>query len=145
MKILKRIIMSFCLILVIVILPWLINPVINNIRLAHFSRQIYTYSLPMQTKILEKQSICGKLNGNGDGMDFLATILIKSDFSLEELQSYYSFATVIKQVGMILNSEYLQHGEIRYSNLKNVTNFNDYYVVFIFDGGHPALFDIRGG
>lgn len=145
MKTLKRIIIVFCLILAISILPWFVNPIINNIRLAQFSRQIYSHSLPRQTQLLEKQCICGKLNGNGDGMDFLATILIKSDLSLEELQRYYSFATVIKQEGIILNSEYLENGEIRYSKLKDVTNFKDYYVVFIFDGGYPALFDIRGG
>ncbi len=144
MRTLKRIIIGFCLILAIAILPFVINPVINNIRLANFSRQIYTHSLPMQTKILEKQSICGKLNGNGDGMDFLATILIKSDLSLEDLQKYYSFATVIKQDGVTLKDDCVENRELKYSALNNINNYEGYYVVYIYDGGYPALFDIRG-
>lgn len=134
----------FCIIFAALILPWFLNPAINNIKLYRLSRELSNHSISLKTQIIEKQSICGKLNGNGNGMDFLVTILVKSDLSLEELQKYYSFATVIKQEGMSLNTEYLEHGEIEYSKLKDITSFEDYFVVLIFDGGYPALFDIRG-
>lgn len=78
-------------------LTWFLNPAINNVKLYRLSRQLSNHSISLKVQIIEKQSICGKLNGNGNGMDFLATILVKSDLSLEELQKYYSFATVIKQ------------------------------------------------
>lgn len=77
-------------------------------------------------------------------MDFLATILIHSDLSLEELQQHYFYAEVIEQQGIMLKSEYLENDEIRYSKLKGLTSFNGYFVVLIYDGGYPALFDIRG-
>ena len=51
----------------------------NDFVLNSFSKQIYNCNLPEGTVIVEKQNMCGKLNGNGDGMDFLACILIKSD------------------------------------------------------------------
>lgn len=141
---LKKTVIVTCILFSLIILPWLINPLINNLRLFFLTKQLMDYTLPAQTEVLENDSVCGKLNGNGNGMDFLTTILIKSDLSLEELQKHYSFAKVIEQKGRKLDSQYLEHGEIYYSELKDVTNYENYFVVMIYDSGHPALFDIRG-
>jgi len=137
-------IIVICSIVAVLILPWFICPVINNIKLACFTRQLTGYELPSKTQMIESRSICGKLNGNGNGMDFFATILIKSDLSLNELQKYYSFANVVLQKDVNLKSEYLEHGEIRYTKLQHVTADNKYFVVLIYNGGYPALFDLRG-
>ena len=61
----------------------------NDLVLNSFSEQLYNCNLPDKTVIVEKHEICGKLNGNGDGMDFLACILIKSDKTMEELEEHF--------------------------------------------------------
>ncbi|MBP2644004.1 MAG: hypothetical protein H6Q67_1891 [Firmicutes bacterium] len=118
-------------------------------------------SLKLYRKItlIESKKICGKLNGNGNGMDFLACILIKSDLSLDELQQYFSgiaFQTVkndknhkvTKQVlhvnGNKLATEYLQHDGIFFTTLKSNLDYSSYYVVLIYDGEYSADFAIRG-
>jgi hypothetical protein len=145
MRLLKRpFIIVTCSIIAVLILPWFICPFINNIKLFCLTRQLTGYELPSKTQMIENRSICGKLNGNGNGMDFLATILIKSDLSIGELQKYYSFAEVIPQKCTNLKSEYLEHGEIKYTKLQHVKAYNNYFVVLIYYDGYPALFDLRG-
>lgn len=46
--------------------------------------------LPEQTELIEAISKAGKLTGNGNGMQYFGAILIKSELSLEELETYYS-------------------------------------------------------
>ena len=51
---------------------------------------------PEETVIISYETRYGKLNGNGNGMDFFACTLIKSDLSLNELKQYYSKTHLIK-------------------------------------------------
>lgn len=136
---------------------FIFNPLLNEYRLFAFSQQLET--LPQNITLVESKTICGKLNGNGNGMDFLACILVKSDLSLEEIQQYYNgiaFKTVkndanhkvIKQVlhvkGNKLETEYLQHGSISFNTLNASQGYSKSYIVLIYDGGYSADFDIRG-
>ena len=90
-NIVKRILFAIVLALLVllVVTLFVVSPILNNITLSNFSKQIYNYPLPKNTVLIEKEAVCGKLNGNGNGMDFFACILIKSDMSIDQIKDYY--------------------------------------------------------
>jgi hypothetical protein len=168
LKIVKWIWIGFIIIFALLILPFVIFPIVNNIALNSFSKQLYLIELP-NTKVLEKHSICGKLNGNGNGMDFLACVLVKTELAYEELKAelehkdfkhakdgaalqygaskdgeYPVSVDIVKVDSGKLNTDYLMHGEIRFGTLKGLDDYSKYYALVIYDGGYSAFFDIRG-
>ncbi|OMD45353.1 hypothetical protein BSK56_19725 [Paenibacillus borealis] len=74
-------------IIVLFVSLFLIIPLVNNVNLSKFEKQFSKHQLPPETTIVEKESILGKLNGNGNGLDFLAAILVDSSLSVDELQA----------------------------------------------------------
>jgi len=143
---------------VIYISLYFIAPVKNNISLSIFANQINTNHLPEQTMIITKEARCGKLNGNGNGMDFFACALIESNLSLNELKQFYegiSFKTArwnkehSVEVDVIpakyeLETDYYERETIYFDKLKDMTNYLGYYILILYDGGYPADFDMRG-
>jgi len=137
---------------------YFVTPLVNNGTLSIFASQINSNHLPENTVVIEKEARCGKLNGNGNGMDFFACALIKTDLSLEELKHFYegvSFRTArwdkehSAEVAVIpaeyeLKTEYYERDTIYFEHLKDVTDYTDYYVLILYDWGYPADFDIGG-
>ncbi len=155
---LKKAYLAIVVILILIVSPFIISPIVNNILLSVFSENLYKCELPKDTILVDKNNICGKLNGNGNGMDYLAVILIRSKMTNEELENYFnkiSFAPigkngivvidVQKQNSSKLESKYLEHGDITFSQLNDTKDFSNLYSILIYDGGHSKWFDIRGG
>ncbi len=65
-------------------------PLVNNDVAADTAKKLEEIPLPENTEYLEKVSLAGKLDGNGNGMQYLGAILIKSELSIGELRDYYS-------------------------------------------------------
>lgn len=64
----------------------------NNGIANHVEKELKDYPLPEDTVFLDSVSIAGKLVGNGNGMQYMGSILVVSDLSEEELYAYYSQA-----------------------------------------------------
>ena len=64
--------------------------VVNNSIANRVEKELKSYPLPEQTVFLDSVSIAGKLVGNGNGMQYMGSILVVSDRSEEELYEYYS-------------------------------------------------------
>lgn len=158
-KIVKTVAYISSLLFVFVISLFIFTPLINDYRLSAFAHQLDASSLPRSTTQIEQKTICGKLNGNGNSMDFLVCTLIKSDLSLDELKQYYNSMTfkavrndeghkvqieVLHSNGSEVKNKYLQHGRIHFHALKNNLDYSSYYIVLLYDGGYPANFDVRG-
>lgn len=82
------------IILVAVLLPALAYSaiVVANNRIADSLEQdLLNYPLPPQTELLDSASIAAKVAGNGNGMQYIGALLVKSDLSEDELQAYYDF------------------------------------------------------
>ena len=148
------ILMQFVLLVVIVLN---VSVFYNNMVLDSFSQQLFNSDIPEETVILEKHKICGKLNGNGDGMDFLACILIRSDKTISELEKHFetlnfmgaklSHKTAELQVLAVtesqLRSDYLINRDIIFGVELELNRYN-YYAIVIYDGGYWGLLDMRG-
>ena len=63
-------------------------PLINNQCAYMVEKKLCETPLPEKTEFIESLSRAGKLTGNGNGMQYFGAILIESELSLEELDSY---------------------------------------------------------
>lgn len=162
MKSINRVCMKLRWIFQLVIICFIIGLFIlmfnyNNIVLIKFSSQLFELDLPENIYVMEKCKLRGKLNGNGNGMDFFACILVKTGCSQKELYNYLNGqeftpaknhelveTEVIKLQSNRLETRYVEHGEIVFETIKNEADFDDYYVLIIYDGGYSADFDILG-
>ena len=150
--------------LVIIILPVLLlallfvgSPIYNEYLLYGLSSQLKEYPLPVKTEFIELESVCGKLNGNGNGMNFCACLLVKSELSAEEIKSHYKKAKfkpavnekwsvdvlVFQPTGEKFENDYLEHRNVIFDNLIDKNNLQGYHVVMAFDGGYWGGFDLR--
>ena len=152
-----RMVRAILVVVGVVVLPFLVTEMYHNIVLSVFAQQLYKCSLPEHTEIIEKHKVCGKLYGNGDGMDFWACILVKSDKTLDELEAYFNAVpfrtakphheTVERQVVSVnekqLKSDFLEHRTIIFDRLPE-GDTSGYYAVIIYDSGYWNFLDIRG-
>lgn len=156
----KAWIIVVCIVFIIAIpfLPPIINHSVNNVALNIFSTQLFNGTLPENTEMVEKYKVCGKLNGNGNGMDFFAGITIRTDKSMEELEEYFGTKVyrgaypsqpyeveidITKFEDGKFRTKFLREGEIPIDN-SLYDDGEDYYLVAICDGDYGALFDFRG-
>ena len=63
-------------------------PLINNHTAYKVEKALCEIPLPEETELIESLSQAGKLTGNGNGMQYFGAILIRSELSLEELETY---------------------------------------------------------
>ncbi|MDL2287435.1 hypothetical protein LJB90_02595 [Eubacteriales bacterium OttesenSCG-928-G02] len=118
----------------------------NDKKLDNLEKHLLKTKLPEDTEIIEAQSVLGKLNGNGNGMDYLATVLIKSEKTLAELKGYYMLyeIEVQKQDSPEFINKLLEHKNIIYKSNLNFEEY-DYYTIYISKSNYAdSLFDIRG-
>lgn len=123
-------------------------PLINNHTAYKVEKALCETPLPEETELIESLSCAGKLTGNGNGMQYLGAILIRSELSLEELDAYYSDYRsneweylVETQEGQFI--EVIDHGTLQFSE---EINDSGYYIVYSWGSGKSLLeeLDIRG-
>lgn len=84
-SILKLVVMLF----VAFLLWWLILiPITNNLILNGYVKEIKQYAKDSNFEIIEDIRACGKLYGNGNGMEYMVMLLVKSDEELEETSMF---------------------------------------------------------
>ena len=94
MKIVKRLlIFLLCIVMAGGILFLISIPRVNDHIAKHTMTELAQVPMPEQTKCIEKVSAAGKLSGNGNGMQYLGALLVKSNLSLKDLKKYYAANT----------------------------------------------------
>lgn len=123
-------------------------PIVNNVHANKVEKDLLKVPVPKETVILESLSKAGKLTGNGNGMQYFGAILIKSELSLEELKTYYSFYrdnewkyVVENQRGQDIKA--IEHGSLQF---KEKVEDEGYFIVYSWGEGIEILedLDIRG-
>ena len=143
----KTKIAGICLI-VLILAAFVLVPVYNNYCAYNVEKMLCETPLPEQTELIEAISQTGKLTGNGNGMQYFGAILIKSELSLEELETYYSDyrsneweCLVETQEGQSI--EVIDHETLQFSEK---IDDSGYYIVYSWGSGNFLLkeLDIRG-
>ena len=123
-------------------------PLINNYTAYKVEKALCEIPLPEETELIESLSQAGKLTGNGNGMQYFGAILIRSELSLEELETYYSdyrsneweYLVEIQEGQSI---DVIEHGELQFwEEIKG----SGYYIVYSWGNGDSLLqeLDMRG-
>lgn len=123
----------------------------NNCIAMEVEKEIKSLPLPERTNYIESISAAEKLVGNGNGMQYFGAMLIKSELSLEELDTYYSVYRendweylVRRQTDSVIMDENWTVGDLSF---KSDIYSDDYYVVYSWgdtDIDFLSWFDIRG-
>lgn len=136
-------------VLIFSILGFMISiPIVNNDIANKTATSIKEIELPNNTQYIETFSEAGKLIGNGNGMQYIGGILIKSELSLQDLQLYYSQyakndweCIVEKQTNK--NISFIEHEKVSFNS---DINGDTYYVVYSW-GDNDSIYselDLRG-
>lgn len=123
-------------------------PIFNDNTAKKTAQNVKEIALPTNTECVETFSKAGKLVGNGNGMQYLGGILIKSELSLQELQSYYSQYTkneyeCIVEQQTDKNISFIEHGTV---SLHTDINSESYYIVYSWGDSNSvfSVLDLRG-
>lgn len=143
----KAKIVGICMI-VLILAIFVSVPVYNNYCAYKVEKVLCETPLPEQTELIEAISQTGKLTGNGNGMQYFGAILIRSELSLEELNTYYSDYRsnewdYLVEVQEGRSVEVIDHGTLQFSEeIKD----RGYYIVYSWGNGNSLLkeLDIRG-
>ena len=97
-------------------------------------------------EIVETVSDYGKLNGNGNGINYFGAVLVKVDNpdvldTLVSLNKDFDVMNYYKQENREIDLNYAEHAHLSFENLSP-----DYYVVWFYQGEHPMSnpLDIKG-
>lgn len=97
-------------------------------------------------EIIETVSDYGKLNGNGNGINFFGAVLVKAENpdvldTLVSLNKDFDVMDYYKQEKRKIDLNYAEHAHLSFENLSP-----DYYVVWFYQSEHPMSnpLDIKG-
>ena len=123
-------------------------PLINNHIAYKVEKALCEIPLPEKTELIESLSQAGKLTGNGNGMQYFGAILIRSELSLEELETYYSDYRsneweYLVEIQKGQSIEVIDHGGLQFSE---EIEDDGYYIVYSWGSGNSLLkeLDMRG-
>lgn len=144
-KLIKRI----GIVAVLALLLFLVSiPIQNDRQAVAIAKDLRQIPLPEKTEYIERVSRAGKLTGNGNGMQYLGAILLKSELSLEQLSAYYDTYAEYEWEYMVER----QHGQELQMVEHDIVSFDTeitgdtYYVVYSWGEGDGFFshLDLRG-
>ena len=103
-----------------------------------------------QVESIEVSSICGKLNGNGNGVQYFGAALVKTDSEeavrtiVRELKEEYEVVDYCVQAEQNICVNYLEHKSLsfQYASFQDGT----YYCIYFYNSHHDLsnALDLRG-
>ena len=147
----KRLLVILISLILIPILAQFGVQIANNCIAMEVEKEIKSLPLLERTNYIESISAAEKLVGNGNGMQYFGAMLIKSELSLEELDTYYSvyrennweYVVGYQTDGVIMDENWIV-GDLGF---KSDIDSDDYYIVYSWgdtDVDFLSWFDIRG-
>ena len=103
-----------------------------------------------ELQLVDIQSECGKLNGNGNGVQYFGAALVKTDKEecvqkvVEGLQDEYEIITYTKQNGAQIMCKYVEHVTISYVCADLDWQADCYYTIYFYCSGSEGILDING-
>lgn len=86
----KTVLIIAAVLLIVPVILVGVAAVVNDSAAAALEKQLAEIPLPDGMTCAESFSAAGKIVGNGNGMQYLAVMLITGDVPLESLQNYYA-------------------------------------------------------
>ena len=129
-------------VLVLAVLGFILAvPAVNDSLAQATAAEVKAAGLPENTTFIESFSGANKYVGNGNGIQYLGGMLIKSSLTADELRAFYPDFFVDVQAGKSLG--FIEHGKLE---LESDVKGNGYYIVYKWDERDTifADLDLRG-
>lgn len=150
----KNIIIILLLFLCIVVFLFIILhfsiSISNNNISKNIEKELKSIPLPNNTELLDSISVSGKLTGNGNGMQYLGAILIKTELNKEDLENHYKNYRKSKWNCLIKKQntekiDIIEHGNYSFKNFNN-NEREKYYIIYSWVNSKNEFLnsDIRG-
>lgn len=102
-------------------------------------------------RIIDKASIYGKLNGNGNGIQFFGAVLIEGESEesistiVKELSDQYEEVSYTKQHNSEIKVKHLEHRTLQFS-FSSFSENKQYFIIYFFNSQNPYSwpFDLAG-
>lgn len=148
MNYMKKIKVILSVFIITILIFFFLCPIINDYTSKQVTEDLLQVPLPEKTDVIEEFSRSGKLEGNGNGMQFFGAILIQSDLSLDELNEYYTdyrktqWDYIVEEQNT-QSIDVIEHG---YDSFNAEVASQGYYIVYSWGKGLPPFeyFDLRG-
>ena len=85
----RKIGIFFITFLIMIVLSYVVIHVVNDHIAKKMERQLLECLLPPDSEIIDSASVAGKMQGNGNGMQWFGIMLIKSEMNETELSKWY--------------------------------------------------------
>lgn len=135
----KRVLKYIVIILLCLIIPAALAfiPIGNNIILKKYTNELKNFNLSATYKTLAKDVKCGKLVGNGNGMQYFSALLIHSEknLKLENSDLVGVFLIDVKSTffdNFINGYDYGNYCKNIKKKLKEIDNTVNYYLLYSF-------------
>ena len=147
----KKPIKLIVIVLAVALLPVLVmggGHLYNNALLGGLENDLIDTVSKGDVEMIESRSVCGKLNGNGNGMDFFAALLVTGTESevqavVDALAEEYGEVGYLSQTEAKITVKYLEHESLSYFH-QNYTD-GEYYTVYVYTSDLPDFpMDLRG-
>lgn len=73
----------------VIVVPQIVVQARNDAAAHDVETALLDAPLPAGAELVDSMSVAGKLSGNGNGMQYLGVLLIRSDQTLDELETFY--------------------------------------------------------
>lgn len=145
----KKMLVAMLTVAVLMVCGFIIAiPIVNDNVAEETAKELSEIPLPERTEYIERVSSAGKLVGNGNGMQYLGAILIRSELSLEDLQTYYlGYADneweCIVELQKDREVAVIEHGRLEFET--EITG-DEFFIVYSWGSNDSVIseFDIRG-
>lgn len=147
-KILKYVLISVAVVFICGAIATLLfrNQFISNGLIEGFENEISSYE---GIEIIESKSTYGKLNGNGNGINYFGAVLVKADSEdtlekiVTELSSNYDIVEYNRQPSSQIDSYLLEHKSLSFD--KSLSPNEEYYCIYYYNSSDESnSFDIAG-
>lgn len=145
-KVTKILIIVFLVIVLAAILTIGTIALINNSNISNLSTMVDIFNNTIKKEIngdvIEIKSIYGKLNGNGNGIQYFGSALVEKssienlDQLLAELDSKFEIVEILEQKDNLINSKYLQNKSLNYDF--KIRPEIEYISICFFNSNYPG-------
>lgn len=118
LRAMKRIGIILVSFLILIVLFHTVVYVVNNRIAKRLEQQLLNCPIPPNSEIIDSASVAGKLQGNGNGMEWFGIILIKSEMNEVELLQWYNSHVDIDKNDEIYVTRQKTSEIFDYSNLR---------------------------
>lgn len=129
------------------ILPQVWIRSVNDAAAHDVETRLENVPLPAGAERIDSLSVAAKLSGNGNGMQYLGALLIRSDQDLDDIQAYYDAHPGVGDLAVSVTTSAGLGGLHRTPGFLGDAGDPDTFIVFAWGDGPGGLFedsDLRG-